>query len=150
MTLLLVGLVFGAPLMIPTICVEGTDSFDAISRSMSYVYARPWRYIWCKLVALVYGIPCAIDARFSVQDFWDRCRYYGATMTFTLGAMHIFLWQQPEQPNDADNPIRSAGMVPMPPALAAARIWPEEARRTISSAISPFITMISNRPMRPR
>lgn len=59
MALLLVGLAFGAPLMVPTICVEGTDSFDAISRSMSYVYARPWRYLWCKLVALVYGIPCA-------------------------------------------------------------------------------------------
>lgn len=59
MALLLVGLILGAPLMIPTICVEGTDSFDAISRSMSYVYARPWRYLWCKLVAAVYGIPCA-------------------------------------------------------------------------------------------
>ena len=67
--------------------------------------------------ALVYGVPCAIDPRFSVQDFWDRCRYYGATMTFTLGAMHIFLWQQPERADDADNAIRSAGMVPMPHAL---------------------------------
>jgi crotonobetaine/carnitine-CoA ligase len=67
--------------------------------------------------ALVYGVPCAIDPRFSVQDFWDRCRYYGATMTFTLGAMHIFLWQQPEREDDAANPIRSAGMVPMPHAL---------------------------------
>ena len=59
MALLSVGLVFGLPLMVPTICVEGTDSFDAISRSMSYVYARPWRYLWCKLVAIAYGIPCA-------------------------------------------------------------------------------------------
>jgi crotonobetaine/carnitine-CoA ligase len=67
--------------------------------------------------AMVCGVPCAIDPRFSVQDFWDRCRYYGATMTFTLGAMHIFLWQQPERPDDADNPIRSAGMIPMPHAL---------------------------------
>lgn len=59
MALLTIGLVFGFPLMIPTICVEGTDAFDAISRSMSYVYARPWRYLWNKLVAVVYGIPCA-------------------------------------------------------------------------------------------
>jgi crotonobetaine/carnitine-CoA ligase len=64
--------------------------------------------------ALVCGVPCAIDERFSVNDFWDRCRYYGATMVFTLGAMHVFLWQQPERPDDADNPVRSAGMVPMP------------------------------------
>jgi crotonobetaine/carnitine-CoA ligase len=67
--------------------------------------------------ALVCGVPCAIDPRFSVQDFWDRCRHYGATMTFTLGAMHIFLWQQPPRPDDADNPVRSAGLIPMPDAL---------------------------------
>ncbi len=60
MALLAVGLAVGWPLMVPTICVEGTDSFDAISRSISYIYARPWRYIWCKLVAIAYGIPCAI------------------------------------------------------------------------------------------
>ena len=67
--------------------------------------------------ALVSGVPCAIDERFSVGEFWDRCRYYGATMVFTLGAMHIFLWQQPPRPDDADNPVRSAGMVPMPEAM---------------------------------
>jgi crotonobetaine/carnitine-CoA ligase len=55
-----------------------------------------------------------MDPRFSATEFWDRCRYYGATMTFTLGAMHIFLWQAPRQSDDADNPIRSASMVPMP------------------------------------
>jgi crotonobetaine/carnitine-CoA ligase len=67
--------------------------------------------------ALVSGVPCAIDERFSVHEFWDRCRYYGATMVFTLGAMHIFLWQQPPKADDADNPVRSAGMVPMPEAM---------------------------------
>jgi crotonobetaine/carnitine-CoA ligase len=67
--------------------------------------------------ALVCGVPCAIDPRFSVHEFWDRCRHYGATMVFTLGAMHIFLWQQAQRPDDADNPVRSAGMIPMPEAL---------------------------------
>jgi crotonobetaine/carnitine-CoA ligase len=67
--------------------------------------------------ALVSGVPCAIDPRFSVHEFWDRCRFYGATMVFTLGAMHIFLWQQPPRPDDADNPVRTAGMIPMPDAL---------------------------------
>jgi crotonobetaine/carnitine-CoA ligase len=67
--------------------------------------------------ALVCGVPCAIDARFSVHEFWDRCRHYGATMVFTLGAMHIFLWQQPPRPDDARNPVRVAGMIPMPDAL---------------------------------
>jgi crotonobetaine/carnitine-CoA ligase len=67
--------------------------------------------------ALVCGVPLAMDPRFSVHEFWDRCRYYGATMVFTLGAMHIFLWQQPPKANDRDNPVRSAGMVPMPDKL---------------------------------
>ncbi|MFP3937905.1 MAG: hypothetical protein ACLFVW_06150 [Phycisphaerae bacterium] len=55
-TFLLVGLLAGAPLMYPTIAVEGSDSFDAISRSFSYVFNRPWRGIFYGLVALVYGV----------------------------------------------------------------------------------------------
>jgi crotonobetaine/carnitine-CoA ligase len=67
--------------------------------------------------ALVTGAPCAMDPRFSASEFWDRCRFYDATITFTLGAMHIFLWQAPERPNDADNPVRLASAIPMPAAL---------------------------------
>jgi crotonobetaine/carnitine-CoA ligase len=64
--------------------------------------------------ALVAGVPCAMDPHFSASEFWDRLRHYGATVTFTLGAMHMFLWNAPERPDDADNPLRSAGLVPMP------------------------------------
>jgi len=67
--------------------------------------------------ALVTGIPCALDAHFSASAFWDRCRAYGATMVFTLGAMHIFLWRAPRRPDDADNPVRVASMIPMPAQL---------------------------------
>lgn len=67
--------------------------------------------------ALVTGVPCAMDPRFSASEFWDRCRFYGATMTFTLGAMHVFLWQAPERPDDRDNPVRVASAIPMPAAL---------------------------------
>jgi hypothetical protein len=52
---LLVGLVTGVGLMYPTIAVEGSDSFDAISRSYSYVFAKPWRASFYGLVAVVYG-----------------------------------------------------------------------------------------------
>jgi hypothetical protein len=54
MAVVLVGLV-GWPLMYTTISAEGSDSFDAISRSYSYVYGAPWHYLWYSLVALVYG-----------------------------------------------------------------------------------------------
>lgn len=50
----LVGLV-GWPLMSSTISTEGTDSWEAVSRSYSYVYQRPWHYLWYSLVAIAYG-----------------------------------------------------------------------------------------------
>jgi hypothetical protein len=55
MTLVLFGTVGGFNLMYPTVAVEGSDSFDAISRSFSYVFARPWRTIFYTAVALAYG-----------------------------------------------------------------------------------------------
>lgn len=55
MTLVLVGTVGGFNLMYPTVAVEGSDSFDAISRSFSYVFARPWRTIFYSATALGYG-----------------------------------------------------------------------------------------------
>jgi hypothetical protein len=55
MTLVLLGTAGGFNLMYPTIAVEGSDSFDAISRSFSYVYARPWRMLFYSVVALIYG-----------------------------------------------------------------------------------------------
>ena len=67
--------------------------------------------------ALVAGIPCAIDPQFSVGSFWDRIRFYGATQTLTLGAMHMFLWNAPARPNDIDNKLRVAYMIPMPDAI---------------------------------
>lgn len=54
MAVVLVGLV-GWPLMNATISAEGSDSFDALSRSYSYVYQAPWQYMWYSAVALVYG-----------------------------------------------------------------------------------------------
>jgi hypothetical protein len=54
--LLLIGTTFGCIFMWPTIAMEGTDSFDAISRSFNYLYARPWKTIWCVLVAAAYGL----------------------------------------------------------------------------------------------
>jgi len=54
MAVILVGLV-GWPMMYATISVEGSDSFDALSRSYSYVLSNPWHYLWYSAVALAYG-----------------------------------------------------------------------------------------------
>jgi hypothetical protein len=54
MAVALVGLV-GWPLMSATISTEGTDSWEAVSRSYSYVFQRPWNYAWYSVVAICYG-----------------------------------------------------------------------------------------------
>jgi crotonobetaine/carnitine-CoA ligase len=74
---------------------------------------------WISIVfrALVAGVPFALDPGFSVSSFWERTRYFGATQTFTLGAMRLFLWQAPGKDDDAENPVRCMGAIPMPDAI---------------------------------
>lgn len=67
--------------------------------------------------ALYEGIPVVIEKRFSVTTFWDRIRQFKATQSFTLGAMHMFLWNSPAQPNDRDHTLRLLQAVPMPEQL---------------------------------
>ena len=54
MALILIGLI-GYPLMYCTLSTEGSDTFDALSRSYNYVYEAPARFIWYSLVSIVYG-----------------------------------------------------------------------------------------------
>ncbi len=67
MTLVLLGLAGGFNLMYPTIAVEGSDSFDAISRSFSYLYARPWRLAFYTAVAVLYGALTYTFVRFFIM-----------------------------------------------------------------------------------
>lgn len=50
--LLLVGYVFGFPLLIPALACEGTDAIDAIQRAYAYVLGRPVRLIAYTLLSL--------------------------------------------------------------------------------------------------
>jgi hypothetical protein len=45
----------GWPLQYATISTEGSDSFDALSRSYAYIYQRPWHYFFYWIIALLYG-----------------------------------------------------------------------------------------------
>ena len=51
MAILLLGALIGWPFMWATISVEGTDAFDALSRSYAYTYQRPFRLLWYVLFA---------------------------------------------------------------------------------------------------
>ena len=64
--LMVLGLAGGVYLMYPTIAVEGSDSFDAISRSFSYVFARPWRMLFYMVAGVIYGAICFLFVRFFV------------------------------------------------------------------------------------
>ena len=61
---LLIGAAAGFNLMFPAIVYDGSDCLDAISRSLSYVYNRPWRMGFYTAVAAVYGAICYIFVRF--------------------------------------------------------------------------------------
>jgi hypothetical protein len=56
MAVLLLGLLFGWPLMWPVISAEGTDSFDALSRTYNYLFSRPLHALFYTLVAMGIGI----------------------------------------------------------------------------------------------
>ena len=64
-------------LIYPTLSVEVSDSFDAISRSFSYVYARPWRMLFYTLLLLVYG---------AVTYLFLTCAMY-----VLLAGVHVFV-----------------------------------------------------------
>ena len=56
MALFGIGLLFGWPLMWSTISTEGTDAFDAISRSYAYTFQRPLHYAIYAVLATVLGV----------------------------------------------------------------------------------------------
>jgi hypothetical protein len=78
-------------LMYPTIAVEGSDSFDAISRSFSYIYARPWRMLWYTIVAIIYG---AFTFMFVRVFIW-------LTLAFTHRASCAWVWRQADSTQNA-------------------------------------------------
>jgi crotonobetaine/carnitine-CoA ligase len=93
----------------------GTRDGDIIYNVLPLYNSGAW--ITAVFRALYEGVPVVLEKRFSVTTFWDRIRHFGATQTFTLGAMHMFLWNAPATESDRDNPLRVAQMVPMPEAL---------------------------------
>ncbi len=55
MAAVLVGYMVGWPMIQATISTEGSDSFDALSRTYSYVFQAPWYYLGYAAMALAYG-----------------------------------------------------------------------------------------------
>jgi len=64
MAVIIIGAIAGFNLMFPAIAYDNSDSLDAISRSLSYVYAKPWRMTFYSAIAAVYGAICYAFVRF--------------------------------------------------------------------------------------
>ncbi len=92
MTLMLIGTVGGFTLMYPTIAVEGSDSFDAISRSFSYIYARPWRMLFYTAVAVAYGALCYLFVRIFVYLILTLTHGFVGLGMFAHAAPGVPLW----------------------------------------------------------
>ena len=92
MTLVLLGTFGGFNLMYPTIAVEGSDSFDAISRSFSYVYARPWRMLFYTIVAIIYGALCYLFVRLFLWMMLSLTHYFVGAGMFARAESLAPLW----------------------------------------------------------
>ena len=99
-------------------CQYGIADDDVIFTVLPMYNSAVW--VTAVFRALFAGVPLAIEPAFSVKNFWERVDYYGATQCFTLGAMHMFLWDAPEQEDDARHSLRKLMAIPMPPAIADA------------------------------
>jgi crotonobetaine/carnitine-CoA ligase len=67
------------------------------------------------VAAMVVKGKYALGKRFSVTNFWDEIRQYGATHTNVIGSIFPLLWRQPPKPNDADNPLKIMAAAPVIP-----------------------------------
>ncbi|MCF7954878.1 MAG: hypothetical protein K9M75_03650 [Phycisphaerae bacterium] len=97
-SLFLVGTIIGFNIMTPAIAYEGSNGFDAISRSFAYVFAHPWAVTFYGILASIYG---AVSYLF-VRSF----AFLLLLITYTLvniglnndgnGAMLEKIWAKPE------------------------------------------------------
>lgn len=67
------------------------------------------------VIAIVTRGTAALAPRFSVSRFWEDIHAFGATVFDFMGATLTFIHSQPDRLDDADNPVRLAWGVPMPP-----------------------------------
>lgn len=107
MAFILIGVCAGMPLVYPAIAAEGSDPFDALNRSVSFIYEHPWRSALYFGAATVYGAICLLFVKFFVRlGLAAAALFLGATMNLggaTAGASKLpddvgkltAVWQAP-------------------------------------------------------
>ena len=98
-TVIAIGVVGGFSLMFPTIAYEDSDCFDAISRSFSYVYNKPWRMGLYMIIAFVYGAICYLFVRFfSFLVLWTTHTFLQLGFAYQNRKLHA-IWPEPAFPD---------------------------------------------------
>lgn len=77
---------------------------------MFHVGGTGWLY-----TMLYRGASIAVVERFATKTYWESVRRLGATTGTIMAAMASFLMREPPSPDDADNPMRIALLVPSIP-----------------------------------
>ncbi|MDX1506541.1 MAG: AMP-binding protein [Spongiibacter sp.] len=67
--------------------------------------------------SLELGIPLVISRKFSKSRLWEICREFNCSVFSLLGGMIPEIYAVPEQPSDADNPMRLVISSGMPAAI---------------------------------
>ena len=80
--------------------------------------AGQWAVVYA---ALMSNASAVIKQHFSVNDFWADVEKFKANVSFLLGAMANFLYQQAEGKDDANNSLERVLVVPLVPDLEGFR-----------------------------
>lgn len=103
-----VGLVGGVHLMTPTIAAEASDAMDALSRSVNYVFSRPFHVLFYGVAGLAYGAICFVVVRLSALLLLKL------THTFTKIGMSSFGWWHNVNASESLTTDRLSAMWRMP------------------------------------
>ncbi|RIK65820.1 MAG: hypothetical protein DCC65_11870 [Planctomycetota bacterium] len=102
----------GVGMCFPTIAVEGSDAFDALSRTATYLFGRPWKSLLYYAGAIVHGAICITFVKiFARIVFWAVGVFGGVTLNWARAyvptgerpGMFESIWQPPSL--SADTPF---------------------------------------------
>ncbi|MGF1580081.1 MAG: thioredoxin family protein [Gemmataceae bacterium] len=86
--MILVGIAFGFTMIPATIAAEGTDFFDGLSRTFSYLYQRPAEYLfWWVTSAICAAVPFVV-----FWSFWPVGRIASLFWFLSLGLSFSIFW----------------------------------------------------------
>lgn len=111
---LLLGLGLGGSLLWPAVAVDGSDSFDAFSRSVSYVFTKPWKTGLYAVGTFVLGALCWWGVR------WGLFAALSVTRAVAGFGMSLFGWWG--RGEDGSNKLERIWAIAGPGSLHA---WPD-------------------------